>query len=42
MGEVEHAQYAEDQREPGGDEEKEHGGGEAAQRLGEDEGGVGH
>ena len=37
VGEVEHAQHAEDEREPGGDEEQEHGGGEAAQRLREDE-----
>ena len=41
VGEVEHAQHAEDEGEPGGDEEQEHRGGEAAQRLGEDERGSG-
>ena len=38
VSEVEHAQDAEDERQPGGDEKEEHGGGEAADGLGEDEG----
>ena len=40
--EVQHPQHAEDQRQPGGDEEQEHRRREAADRLREDEGKVRH